>query len=506
MKKALILICIIAAFKLNAQQLNIIPLPNKINIGNGYLRLNNSVFVLQCNTEPISQLFPHNPLEQLAKGNKKIDVHIQLNNAEKDQYQMIIEKDSITISGNATACYNALQSLAQLAQHQDSIPCCRIGDWPRFEYRGMHLDVCRHFFTVAEVKQYIDLLARYKFNYFHWHLTDDQGWRIQIKQYPLLTQIGSTRKQSLVGKQTINEPTGPFDNKIVEGFYTQDQIKDVVQYAQDRKITIVPEIEMPGHALAAIASYPWLGCKKKPTQVGNRWGVYDDVFCAGNDSTLQFMQDVLREVIALFPGKYVHIGGDEVVKKNWKTCSKCQARIKENGLQNEVQLQSFFIGRINKYLTSLGKTAIGWDEILEGGVAPNATIMSWRGELGGIDAARQEHNVIMTPNTYCYFDYCANHSQDEPLNIGGHLPLQKVYAYNPMPAELREEQQKYILGAQANLWTEYITDWDKLCYMAMPRMQALSEVLWTNMDFKDYKQFTNRLDKDLQQLEKIKIN
>jgi N-acetyl-beta-hexosaminidase/alpha-L-fucosidase len=369
-----------------------------------------------------------------------------------------------------------------------SIPCVTIDDQPRFAWRGLHLDVGRHFFPVEFVKRYIDFIALHKMNYFHWHLTEDQGWRIEIKKYPLLTEVGSCRSGTIIGH---NPGTGD-DSTEYCGYYTQDQIRDIVKYAADRYITVIPEIELPGHSSAALTAYPYLGCTGGPYQVQHRFGVFKDVFCAGNDSVFQFLEDVLDEVMTLFPAKYIHIGGDECPKDSWKACPKCQKRIKDLGLHNEEELQSYFVQRIEKYINSKGKQIIGWDEILEGGIAPNATIMSWRGEKGGIEAAKQHHDVIMTPGQYVYFDH-AQVRNDDSLTIGGYLPLRQVYSYEPIPKELAADEQKYVLGAQANVWSEYMSNPRKVEYMLFPRLSALSEVLWSPKAQRNWKDFTQRL-------------
>ncbi|MFZ1527498.1 MAG: family 20 glycosylhydrolase [Ferruginibacter sp.] len=396
------------------------------------------------------------------------------------------------VSQNGSGIFYGIQTLLQLMPAKRdallSIPQLSITDYPRFGYRGMHLDVGRHFFPVSFVKKYIDYLAYHKYNNFHWHLTEDQGWRIEIKKYPKLTQVGSCRAQTLVG----HYGTGIYDGKPYCGFYTQEQIKEIVQYAAERYINVIPEIEMPGHSVAALASYPYLGCTKGPYKTMETWGVMDDVYCAGNDSTFNFLQDVLDEVMALFPSAYIHIGGDECPKEKWKQCAKCQLRIKENNLKDEHGLQSYFIQRIEKYVNSKGKKIIGWDEILEGGLAPNATVMSWRGEDGGIEAARQNHDVIMTPGGWCYLDHSQRKNEDS-LTIGGYTTLEKVYGYEPVPAALTADQSKYILGAQGNVWTEYMEYPSKVEYMIFPRMSALSEVLWSPKEKRDWKNFETRI-------------
>jgi hexosaminidase len=361
-----------------------------------------------------------------------------------------------------------------------SIPSVKIEDRPRFVWRGMHLDVGRHFLPKEFVKRYIDLLAMYKMNMFHWHLTEDQGWRIEIKKYPRLTEVGAWRRESM-------------DDGIPHGgFYTQDDIREVVAYAKQRFITVVPEIEMPGHCQAALAAYPELSCSGGPFKVGTEWGIIYDVFCAGNEKTFEFLQGVLSEVIDLFPSRYVHVGGDEVPKLRWQNCYKCQERIKSEGLTNENELQSYFIKRIENFLAGKGKSLVGWDEILEGGIAPNATVMSWRGTAGGIEAARSGHDVVMSPTSHCYFDYYQG-LFDEPWSIGGFLPLEKVYSYEPVPEELTPEQARHVLGAQANLWTEYIASGPQAEYMLLPRLLALSEVVWSEKSLRNTADFSRRL-------------
>ncbi len=432
---------------------------------------------------------------------------VELNTTEN--YELTINQNQILFSSeNNAGLFYAFQTLIQLLPIKKStelkIPCVNIKDVPRYQWRGMHLDCSRHFFTKEEVKKYIDYLAMHKFNIFHWHLTDDQGWRIEIKKYPLLTKISSQRKETLIGKPSNEES---YDGKSYGGFYTQNDIKEIVAYAQVRHITIVPEIEMPGHSLAALAAYPQYSCKGGPFETYTKWGVSDDVYCAGNDSTFYFIQNILSEVADLFPGKYIHIGGDECPKVRWKTCAKCQKRIVDEKLKDENELQNYFITRIEKFVNSKGKQIIGWDEILEGGLAPNAAVMSWRGTEGGIAAAKLKHNVVMTPGKPCYFDhYQLEDNSQEPLAIGGFNPLDAVYNYNPTPNILSVDEQKFILGAQGNVWTEYITDFSKVEYMSMPRMAALSEVLWTPLNKKNYKNFILRLKIHSKLLDKMNVN
>lgn len=438
----------------------------------------------------------------------------------KDAYTLNVTKDGVSIDGDTyNGTFYGMQTLIQLLPETRpaamatglKIPFVTIQDYPRFGYRGMHLDVCRHFFPVSFVKRYIDYLALHKMNYFHWHLTDDQGWRIEINKYPKLIETGAWRNGTVIGRY----PGTANDNLRYGGYYTKNDIRSVVQYALDRHITVIPEIEMPGHSSAAIASYPYLSCfpdeptdipshpseKSKqqqaagmPKQVQETWGVFNDVYCAGKDSTFAFLQDVLNEVMPLFPSNYIHVGGDESPKGNWKRCPNCQARIKALGLKDEHELQSYFIQRIEKYVNSKGKKIIGWDEILEGGLAPNATVMSWRGEQGGIDAAKQKHDVIMTPQKPVYFDHTQTKNEDS-LVIGGYNPIEAVYAYEPVPKVLDSVDAKHILGAQANLWTEYIANERKVEYMIFPRMSALSEVLWSPKENRNWDGFAARLQK-----------
>ncbi len=411
-------------------------------------------------------------------------------------YTLSVQPTRVVLAASQLAgVYWGTQTIKQLLPTQRgaaaSLPAVEIADKPRYSWRGMHLDVCRHFFPVDFVKQYIDYLALHKLNTFHWHLTDDQGWRIEIKKYPKLTSVGGWREGTLIGH--YGETVPRYDNQRYGGFYTQEQIKEVVAYAKARYITVVPEIEMPGHALAALTAYPELACTSGPFQVAQTWGVFDDIFCAGNEQTFQFLQDVLAEVVPLFPSKIIHIGGDEAPKTRWHTCPKCQARMQAEHLKDEHELQSYFVQRMEKLLNTKGKTIIGWDEILEGGLAPGAAVMSWRGMEGGVAAARQQHQVVMTPGEYAYFDHYQGDPALEPLAFGGYLPLEKVYAFDPTPKELTAAERPYILGAQANLWTEYIPTTQQVEYMVLPRMAALAEVLWTPPSRKDWSDFQQRM-------------
>ena len=404
-----------------------------------------------------------------------------LTGAYPESYSISITSAEIRIAYTSTAsCFHAVHSLFQLMQQEplDSsirFPLCFVKDFPKFQWRGLHVDVARHFFTVEELKKFLDLMSMYKFNMFHWHLTDDQGWRIEIKSYPKLTEIGAWRDSTVQHHYSTYPRT--WDTTRYGGFYTQAQIKEVVDYASARHIMVVPEIEMPGHARAALAAYPEFSCTGIAHNVPGLWGVFDDVFCT-KDSTLLFLQSILGEVIPLFPGPYIHIGGDEVPKTRWQTCPQCQAKMKVLQLQDEHELQSYFIRQMDRYISSMGRKLIGWDEILEGGLSPNAVVMSWRGTEGGIAAAKQGHYAVMTPGSHCYFDHYQGKSASEPLAIGGYTPLEKVYEFDPVPKELSAQEANYILGGQGNLWTEYIPTFDQLTYMAFPRAIALSQALW----------------------------
>ena len=411
----------------------------------------------------------------------------------KEQYEIVVSDSKIIISAPTNqGVFYGIQSLLQVVpfekKNEIAIPLMNISDTPKYTWRGMHLDVCRHYFPISFIKKYIDYLAHYKMNTFHWHLTEDQGWRIEIKKYPKLTEIGAWRNGSMVGRYDDQK----IDDIKYGGFYTQEEIKEVVAYASQRHITIIPEIEMPGHALAALAAYPELSCTGGPFEVGKKWGVFDDVYCP-KEETFTFLENVLSEIITLFPSEYIHIGGDECPKTRWKNCVHCQKRIQEKGLKDEHELQSYFIQRIEKFVNSKGRKIIGWDEILEGGLAPNAAVMSWRGTEGGIAAAKQKHYVVMTPGSHCYFDHYQGKPVNEPLAIGGFTSLEKVYTFNPIPKELNLEEQKYILGAQANVWTEYILTPEHVEYMIMPRMSALAEVLWGTANPENFLDFKTRL-------------
>ena len=435
-----------------------------------------------------------------------------------EAYRLEVNGQGVRITSNASGAgwFYGVQTLLQLLPpdiydntqtfaKRLEIPAARIEDAPRFPHRGAMMDVGRNFLPKEEVLKFIDLMASYKMNVFHFHLTDDQGWRIEIKKYPRLTEVGSHRPRTQIGHSDYYYPRR-YDNKEQRGYYTQDEIREIVRYAADRFITVVPEIEMPGHASAALASYPELSCGLGKTYVvRDYFDVFDEVYCP-KENTFRFLEDVLTEVMDLFPSHYIHIGGDECPKKAWKKCAHCQALMKREGLPDEEALQSWFIHRIEQFVNSRGRDIIGWDEILQGGLAPNATVMSWRGEEGGIEAARQKHRVIMTPGVRCYFDFYQSVPEEEPMAMRGFLPLDTVYAYDPLPAALTPEEQAYIIGTQANIWGEYIQTPEHFEYMAFPRLLAMAEVQWTQPEQKDFKDFARRLDKEFRRLDLRGVN
>lgn len=408
-----------------------------------------------------------------------------------EAYRLNVKSQKIEIeSSGQEGLFYALQTIRQLLpveiekgvqgnslQVKLIVPCVKIEDEPRFPYRGMHLDVARHFFSVEYVKKYIDRMALYKFNKFHWHLTEDQGWRIEIKKYPELAKVSAWRNGTVID---MKKNEFAYDNVRYGGYYTQDEVREIVEYARERFITVIPEIEMPGHSLAVLTAFPKLSCSGGPFEVGRKWGVYNDVYCT-REENFKFLEDVLTEVLDLFPSEYIHIGGDECPKIRWQRCAACQKRMQDEHLKDEHELQSYFIARMEKFLNNKGRQIIGWDEILEGGLAPNATVMSWRGEEGGIESARQHHQTIMTPGNYMYFDHYQADPKivPQPQAIGGLTPLSEVYSYDPVPAVLSPEERKYIIGAQANVWTEYIKTESQVEYMIFPRMLALAEVVWS---------------------------
>ena len=446
------------------------------------------------------------------------DISLELDSSlNPEAYHLKISSSGIEIrAADAAGAFYALQSVRQMlpaeieyshsADHVEWIlPRVTIEDSPRFPYRGLHLDVGRYFFDVDFVKRYIDTMARYKFNTFHWHLTEDQGWRIEIKKYPRLTEVGAWRKETIVGKN--------FDPYVGDGiphggFYTQEQVREVVAYAAERYVRVIPEIEMPGHATAAIASYPEFGCTHEPVEVLTRWGVMPNLFCP-TEETFSFLEDVLTEVMDLFPSSYIHVGADEARKDQWKESPTAQSVMRREGLADENELQSYFIRRIEAFLNDNGRNLIGWDEILEGGLAPNATVMSWRGMIGGIEASQQGHDVVMTPTNYTYFDFYQGDPETEPMAMNWAnriIPLDTVYAFEPVPPGLSEDQAKHILGAQANVWTEYIPTPEYVEYMVYPRAAALSEVVWSPVSRRNIDDFYGRLAGNLPHLEMLGVN
>ena len=424
---------------------------------------------------------------------------LKLNEGQASEgYTITVDADRVLVEATSPAgIFYGIQTIRKAVPVEMGavvgFPAGVITDAPRFAYRGAHLDVCRHFFSVDSVKTYIDMLVLHNMNKFHWHLTEDQGWRMEIKQFPKLTEIGSVRNGTMIRKDWNSN-----DSIQYGGFYTQEECREIVKYAADRYITVIPEIDMPGHMVAAVTAYPELGCTGGPYEVRTIWGVSEELLCAGNEKVYDFVDKVLDEVMDVFPSKDIHIGGDECPKTEWEKCPKCQSKIKALGLKKddrftaEQKLQAYFTKHVDEYLTKHGRNAIGWDEILEGGVSENATVMSWRGESGGIEAARLKHRVIMTPNTYCYFDYYQSKDRDnEPFAIGGFLPIKHVYDYEPLPANLTPEEQSYIWGVQCNVWTEYISTFSQVQYMMLPRGAALSEVQWSLPEAKDYEKFKN---------------
>ena len=440
------------------------------------------------------------------------DVNDSLGN---EGYQLSVTNNSVTVKAKEPAgLFYGMQTISQLlpAEIESNtkadnavwqIPAVEITDVPRFKWRGQHLDVCRHFVSVDFIKKYIDNMAMHKLNTFHWHLTEDQGWRIEIKKYPKLTEVGAWRKETLIGH--VKDKPHRFDGKRYGGFYTQEQAREIVAYAKDRFITVVPEIEMPGHATAAIAAYPELGVTGKQIEVATYWGVFPHIFNV-EDSTFAFLENVLSEVMEIFPGEYIHIGGDEAIKDQWKASPKIQQKIKDLGLKNEEELQSYFMQRIEKFVNARGRKVIGWDEIIEGGLSPNVTVMSWRGMEGGVTAAKSGHDVIMAPIQYTYFWWNQGDSASEPLSAGGYMPMEKVYSFEPVDSSLTAEEAKHVLGAHGSAWAEYMENEAKVEYMVFPRISALAEVVWTPKEKKNWKDFTVRMQKQFKRYDQRKIN
>ena len=525
---------LLASVSLYAQStISIIPQPNLVEERVGSFELLQSTPILiSSNNEEMQRVAEY--LSKMVEGSTWLPLTIEQRAANEAENAIVLRIESessfshneaytLTVSPvqvvikapSAHGLFYGVQTLRQLLpkeiEHTDpslvprnqkwNIPSVHIEDAPSYDYRGMHLDVARHFFPVEFIKTYLDLLAMHKMNRFHWHLTEDQGWRIEIKKYPKLTEIGAWRDSTLIKNYGSNQ----YDHIRYGGFYTQEDVKEIVVYAQERYITVIPEIEMPGHSSAAIAAYPELGCFNQDIAVQTTWGVFEDIYCP-KEETFDFLEDVLVEVMELFPGEYIHIGGDEAPKKQWEESEVAQEVIKREGLKDEHELQSYFIRRIETFLNEHGRQIIGWDEILEGGLAPKATVMSWRGEQGGIEAAKMRHDVIMTPGGTNYFDHYQSDPNQEPVAIGGFTTVKDVYHYQPTPEELSEEEAKHVLGAQGNVWTEYMHSGNKVEYMAFPRATALAEVLWTAPENRDWFNFWARLQNQFNRFDILGIN
>lgn len=514
MFKTLSLSLLLASGLVLAQKdLPLIPFPQEITQNNGKFILDKEVTIITTGKnfeseflqqQLQSQFGIHLPIKSKSTSGRKTINLVLDNTLANEAYTFASTNSGVTIKGRSgKELFYGIQTLLQLipanSKNTAELALVNIKDQPKFPWRGMHLDVGRHFFPIDFIKKYIDFLAMYKMNTFHWHLTEDQGWRLEIKKYPKLTEVGAWRDRSMVGHYNENR----YDERRYGGFYTQEQAKEIVRYAAERHITVIPEIELPGHASAAVAAYPEYGCTGKQIKVADKWGVLEDIFCP-SEQTFTFLEDVLTEVMEIFPSKIIHIGGDEAPKTQWKTSPIAQAVIKREGLKDEHHLQSYFIQRVEKFLNKHGREIIGWDEILEGGLAPNAKVMSWRGYEGGIEAATEKHDVVMTPTDFAYFDYYQGDAKNEPVAFGGYLPIEKVYSFNPIPKSLKPEFHKYILGSQGNLWTEYITTPERVEYMVFPRITAMAEATWgTN---KNFKEFENRLFKHFKVLDKKNIN
>jgi len=503
------------------QPFSVIPMPNDVTLAEGSFNVAGALVTCDENLDEASAKAVQGFVQALetvtgkpCKSEKKGVIRFGLNpNMGAEEYFLQVKPDGVNVEASAFGgFFYAIQTLKQMlpaevyggkkASADWLLPCVTILDAPRFDYRGIHLDACRHFWTIEETKRYIDIAAAYKINRLHWHLTEDQGWRMEIKKYPKLTEVGAWRNGTCIGKDFDSN-----DGIRYGGFYTQDQMREIVAYAAERNIIVIPEVDLPGHMVAALAAYPELGCTGGPYEVWTRWGVSEDVLCVGKEETFTFLEDVLTEVLDIFPSEYIHIGGDECPKVRWEECPLCQARIKELGLKAhgnvsaEQELQCYVTARIQQFLNDHGRKIIGWDEILEGNLAPGATIMSWRGTRGGIEAASKGFDVVMTPNSHMYIDYYQSREVDkEPLCIGGYLPVERVYSYEPYTGMVPGTED-HILGVQANLWTEYIGTNEFLEYMLLPRMCALSEVQWCDADRKDFVRFDAALDHTFQMLD-----
>ena len=519
------LVCVAGFATVASAQVNVIPQPAQVKIKQGQFTLNKSTqIVVDRSTKPVGEYLAKVlrkstgyklPVVQAASGAGNSIIIWAGGDAElgKESYKLNVTPDVVTIiSPTANGAFYGMQTLRQLfpAEVESpkvvknvrwSAPVCEIIDFPRFAWRGMHLDVGRHMFSVEDIKKYIDLLAMHKMNKFHWHLTEDQGWRIEIKKYPKLTTVGSKRDAT-----PIPANRKKLDGKKYGGFYTQKEVREIVAYAKARYVTVIPEIDIPGHTQAVLAAYPKLGCTGGPYKVRTMWGISREVLCAGNPEVYKVMKDVFDEVLELFPSKVIHIGGDECKKKRWKACPKCQAMIRKKKLRGEKGLQSYFIKEMEKYLNSKGRKIIGWDEILEGGLAPNAMVMSWRGVKGGLRAARMKHYVVMSPGSHCYLDhYQCGKPWTEPPAWGGHSPLSKTYSFEPIPRRFPEDFKKYILGVQGNVWTEYMPTFKQVLYMAYPRGSAISEVGWSQKSRRNYKDFRKRLNFMFKRMDLMKV-
>ena len=503
------------------QPFSVIPMPNDVTLAEGSFNVAGALVSVDDNLDEASAKAVKAFSETLETvtgkpmtGKRGGVIRFGLNpNMGTEEYFLQVKPDGVNVEASAFGgFFYAIQTLKQMlpaevygnqkANAAWLLPCVTILDAPRFDYRGIHMDPCRHFWSVEETKRYIDIAATYKLNRLHWHLTEDQGWRMEIKKYPKLTEVGAWRNGTCIGKDFDSN-----DGIRYGGFYTQDEMREIVAYAAERNITVIPEVDLPGHMVAALAAYPELGCTGGPYEVWTRWGVSEDVLCVGKEETFTFLEDVLTEVMDIFPSEYIHIGGDECPKDRWRNCPLCQARIKQLGLKAhdnfsaEEELQAYVTSRIQKFLNDHGRKIIGWDEILDGSLAPGATVMSWRGTEGGIRAAELGFDVVMTPNSHMYIDYYQSRERDkEPLCIGGYVPVEKVYSYEPYEG-MTPGTEDHILGVQANLWTEYVTSPEFLEYMLLPRMCALSEVQWCNADRKDYTRFDSSLDHTFKMLD-----
>ena len=503
------------------QPFSVIPMPNDVTLAEGSFNVAGALVSVDDNLDEASAKAVKAFSETLEtvtgkpmNGKRGGVIRFGLNpNMGTEEYFLQVKPDGVNVEASAFGgFFYAIQTLKQMlpaevygnqkANAAWLLPCVTILDAPRFDYRGIHMDPCRHFWSVEETKRYIDIAATYKLNRLHWHLTEDQGWRMEIKKYPKLTEVGAWRSGTCIGKDFDSN-----DGIRYGGFYTQDEMREIVAYAAERNITVIPEVDLPGHMVAALAAYPELGCTGGPYEVWTRWGVSEDVLCVGKEETFTFLEDVLTEVMDIFPSEYIHIGGDECPKDRWRNCPLCQARIKQLGLKAhdnfsaEEELQAYVTSRIQKFLNDHGRKIIGWDEILDGSLAPGATVMSWRGTEGGIRAAELGFDVVMTPNSHMYIDYYQSRERDkEPLCIGGYVPVEKVYSYEPYEG-MTPGTEDHILGVQANLWTEYVTSPEFLEYMLLPRMCALSEVQWCNADRKDYTRFDSSLDHTFKMLD-----